>query len=165
MRYQHSTVTMPPRGTSNSRGTSETASFVERQIGLGKQRLAESFSMGLRGHGVYDALVSVFDECQKPNWDGYQAAPVTRETYREAYQFLEQLPHGVRPPSVGVEPDGHITFEWYKNPSQLLSVSVGPDGMIYFAALIGKQRRSGAGPVSADLVENLVWLISSVHAA
>ena len=49
-------------------------------------------------------LQAVYEECRIPNWDGYQALPVTRNTLHAAHSFLGR-PSGLPEPSVGAEPD------------------------------------------------------------
>ena len=54
-------------------------------------------------------------ECSGNNWDGYRAAPITEQTYLQACAFLDALPLGTPAPSVGAEPDGHLTLEWHRS--------------------------------------------------
>jgi hypothetical protein len=76
------------------------------------------------GKGVFEELLKAFEECRKPNWDGYGAEAVREETYHLAHQFLVALPRSTPAPSIGAEPDGHITVEWYRSPQRTLSVSI-----------------------------------------
>ena len=146
-------------GNSVSYGYSPTALFVSEQIDQGKQYFEDSYSLGFRSQGVYDALFTVADECKEPNWDGYDADAVLEETYRVAYSFLESMPLGTPAPSVGVEADGHLTLEWYRSDDRVLSVSIGPDGMTYFAALLGSSRRSGTEPFYGEVSEDILKII------
>jgi hypothetical protein len=76
--------------------------------------------------GVFEELLKTFEECREPNWDGYGAQSVREETYDLAHQFLRALPLSTPVPSIGTEPDGHITVEWYRSPQRTLSVSIIP---------------------------------------
>lgn len=145
-------------GTASTAGFGDAARYVEAKAIEERRRLQESYSLGI-GRAVFDELCRTFDDCRTPNWDGYGADPVLDETYRWAYRFLEALPLGTRPPSVGVEPDGHLTFEWYRTPSRVLSVSISPDGMIYYAALLGSSKRSGTEPFSGDVPTEILQII------
>jgi len=89
---------------------------------------------------------------------------VSHDTYLNAYRFLESLPLGIQAPSIGVEPDGHITMEWYKAPRQTISVSVSPDGFLYYSALLGLRRANGAEPFFGDVPKIIVELIGKVYA-
>jgi len=82
----------------------------------------------MANRGAFEELFKTFEECRQPNWDGYGAQPVSAETYHLAYEFLTALPLGTPIPSIGAEPDSHITVERYRSPRQTLSVSVSPEG-------------------------------------
>ncbi len=99
------------------------------------------------GKGVFEELSQVFEECREPNWDGYGAQEVREETYDLARQFLAVLPLSIPVPSIGAEPDGQITVEWYRSPQRTLSVSIGRDGDLHYAALLGAERICGDGNV------------------
>ena len=59
-------------------------------------------------------------------------------------------------PTIGVEPDGHITFEWYRDPGRVLSVSIGPDGDLHYAALLGGVSRvNGTEPFFRDVPKEI----------
>jgi hypothetical protein len=100
-------------------------------------------NMALDRGKVFEELLKIFEECREPNWDGYGAHAVHEETYHLARQFLGALSLSVPVPSIGAEPDGHITAEWYRSPQRTLSVSVGPDGDLHYAALLGSERICG----------------------
>src|SRR5437016_14217198 len=77
-----------------SRGSSATAQYVLAEADKGRRHLQDSYSLGLRRTGVLEELCAVVDERRDSNWDGYGAAPLTIEAYRNAYLFLEALPFG-----------------------------------------------------------------------
>ena len=96
------------------------------------------FHMALdSGQDVFEELLKTFEECREPNWDGYGAQSVREETYDLAHQFLAALPLSTLLPSIGAEPDGQITVEWYRSPQRTLSVSISPDEELHYAALLG----------------------------
>lgn len=96
------------------------------------------------GHNeAYDELLEVWEKCRRADWDGFGAKAVEPETFRIAYQILKSLPLGFPRPSLGAEPDGHITLEWYKSPSRTVSVSVDPENSLHFAALFGRNKSYG----------------------
>ncbi len=109
---------------------------------------------------MFEDLLKIFDECREPNWDGYGAEPVREETYRLAQQFLTILPLGTRVPSIGAEPDGHITLEWYRSSQRTLSVSISPDGELHYAALLGAARICGTETFRARMSQMLSDLIA-----
>lgn len=152
-------------GSLTTRGASNEARFVAEQAEQGRQHLHDSYYLGLRAKGVFHELCEVADECRTPNWDGYGAEPVSTDTYRLAYCFLEALPLGTPAPSVGAEPDGHLTLEWYRSPYRTLSVSVSPEGDLHYSALIGPNKAYGTEAFFGDSPKTILDLIRRVYAA
>ncbi len=114
---------------------------------------------------VLQELDTVADECRLVNWDGQGAAPVGQDTLGHARRLLECLPNGYPMPSVGVEPDGHVTLEWYRSPNWTLSVSISPESDLYYAALFGTNDVRGREVFSGKAPEIILSLIRRVHAA
>ena len=115
------------------------------------------------GQGLFEELLKTFEECREPDWDGHGAQPVCEGTYHFAHQFLAALPVGGPSPSIGAEPDGHITVEWYRSPQRTLSVSVSPNGALYYAALLGKERICGTETFRARMPQVLSDLIARIE--
>ncbi len=130
-------------------GTSGEAQFIANESYQITRRLHESIALGLEGKGVFGELFAVYTECSDPNWDGYSALPVLPETYDNTRRYLESLPLGTPPPSVGAEPDGHLTLEWHSAPRKTLSVSIAPDGNLHYASIIGPFKRFGTEPIAS----------------
>lgn len=150
-------------GTVSSRGASPTASFISQESWKTRSRLRDSIFLGL-GSEAFDALHDVFEECRQLGWDGESAEPVMHDTYLNTFRFLESLPLGIQTPSIGVESDGHVTLEWYKAPRQTISVSVSPDGFLYYSALIGARKANGSEPFFGDVPKVILELIGKVYA-
>jgi len=148
-----------------SHGTSATAEFIAKQARSGRRELQESFTLGMRGKGAFDELSKVYEECSEPNWDGYDALPVAEAAYQLALELLETFPLSTPLPSFGAEPDGHITMEWYCSPTRTLSVSVSPEGELYYAALLGDSKAYGTEPFFGEAPKAIVDLIQRVMAA
>jgi len=143
-------------------GASDAAYFIAEQAQKGRRLLQSSYSLGLEAKGVFEDLLKVAEECRFPNWDGYGAAPVMNETFWQAYRFLDALPFGFPAPSVGAEPDGHLTFEWYRSSRRTLSVSVTPEGDLHYAALLGPSKAYGTEPFIGDVPRLILELIHRV---
>ena len=152
-------------GSAPTRAASEAAHFVEAEAQEIRRRLHSSRSLGMGGRGVVEELWVVADASRNPNWDGYGAAPVEPETLDQAYRFLEALPLGLPIPSVGAEADGHLTFEWYCSPTRVLSASISPEGMIYYAALLSGSKRSGTEHFMGQVPEDLLDIIRRLFPA
>jgi hypothetical protein len=155
-------LAMPSLGLVSTFGSSASAHYVAEQSEQGRRRLQDSFSLGLAGKGVFDELCAVAEECRTPNWDGYGAAPIRAQVLWQTFLFLESLPLGTPPPSVGAEPDGHLTLEWHHSPHRTLSVSISPDGDLHYASLLGLSKAYGTEPffgavpqVILDLIQRL----------
>jgi hypothetical protein len=83
----------------------------------------------------------VWVDASLDGWDGYGATAVSPATYGNALAFLEALPTTTPVPDVVPELDGEIAFEWDYGPRRILSVSVGPNGVLSYAALYGHTSR------------------------
>jgi hypothetical protein len=144
-------------------GFSNEAKGVAGATREARRRLFHTNALGYER--VLDDLATVWDQCRQPNWDGYQALPVTQDALRNTYVFLESLPLGFTAPSVGAEPDGDLTLEWHRSPRHTLSVSITPNGDLHFAALLGPNRIYGTEAFFGEVPERIVNLIREVFVA
>ena len=104
----------------------------------------------------------MWEECKSPNWDGYGALAVTQDTLRTAYCVIESLPVGTPAPTLGADPDGEITLEWYRSPYRTLSVSVSPDGDLHYGALCGPNKVNGTSVFLGGFPDVILRLIEQV---
>lgn len=155
-------ISYSPMGT---RGVSDLAHFVAKQGEEGRRNLQKSFYFGFNVREVFEELFAVAEDCKSANWDGQGASPVSDESYRAAFKFLEALPLGAVAPSVGIEPDGEMTVEWYHSPRRTLSISFSKNGELHYAALIGVSKIYGTEPFFGEVPKNITDLISRVIAA
>ena len=159
------TLALPTRSFSIPRffsttGSSMAAFFTSRKTDEAETALRDSFSLGKALRTAHEQLRDVFEGCREPRWDGYGAEAVSHRTYQYAYWFLESLPPGIPMPTTGVEADGHLTFEWYRNPNWVLSVSISPEGDLHYAALLGRiSRLSGTEPFLGDMPQEILRII------
>ena len=150
-------------GSIASRAASPTACYILDASRQTREHLHKSLYLGL-GSEVFKELFDVSENCKQLGWDGDSAEPVSHDTFLNAFRFLESLPLGIQKPSVGVEPDGHITLEWYRSPRHTLSVSVSPDGFLYFSALLGLQKTNGTRVFFGDVPKIILELIGQTYA-
>ena len=141
---------------------SETACFVAQQREKILNMLQKSNALGFAAKGTFQQLFEVFEECSSDGWDGEQAKPISVEVLQNAERFLSSFPLGIEAPEVGAEPDGAITLEWYRSPNKVISISINPDGWMYYAALIGASRRHGADYSLMGISDDLLDLISQI---
>lgn len=128
--------------TMTTRGASPEAVYVDDWYAKVRQQMQDTLAVGMRRE-AFDEVLAVANEASAVGWDGEGGLPVQDETVCHAQELLKALPLGTRAPSIGVEPDGFLTLEWYKSPTRVLSVSVGPDEALHFAALIGSSAIHG----------------------
>ena len=141
-----------------TRGFSDTAQYIEKVTSDGRRFLRKSSAFGIENI-LRDELATVWEECRNPNWDGFDALPVTQDALRNAYLFLESLPLGYPRPSISAEPDGELTLEWHRSPRRTLSISVTPDGYLHYAALLGPNRTN----VCLMVCQKTRWLSHISH--
>lgn len=141
---------------------SETANFVGQQIEDCLNMLQKSNALGFAAKGTFQQLDEVFQECSSDGWDGERAKPISVEVLRCTKRFLNSFPLGMKAPEVGAEPDGAITLEWYRSPNKVISISINPDGWMYYAALIGASKRHGADYSLMGISDDLLKIILQV---
>jgi hypothetical protein len=145
---------------SPSTGASPVALFVTGRARKSRESLLESNSLGYGA--ALEELGKVETDCRDADWDGYGAAPVKADTVARAVHFLYALPPGMPRPTIGAEPDGHLTFEWYKSPRWTLSVSVSPDGNLYYSCLLGPASKFGTEPFWGQPPRSILELVPQV---
>lgn len=141
---------------------SKSAEDVAQQIEKILDRLQESNALGFAAKGTFQQLDEVFEECSSEGWDGERAKPISVEVLRCARRFLSSFPLGMEAPEIGAEPDGAITLEWYRSPNKVISISINPDGWMYYAALIGTSKRHGADYSLMGISDDLLKIILQV---
>lgn len=147
-----------------TRGNSESAHFLARQIEDLRQKdlLLPDFYFSLLKRTLPE-LTELIKNSSHPGWDGYNALPVSSQAYNVTLEFLRALPNTLPIPSVGADPDGHVTLEWYNNPHRTLSISVSPEGELHYAALLGPNKAYGTEIFYGSAPENIVELIQRVY--
>jgi hypothetical protein len=140
-----------------ARGVSPTADYIDKVSQESRQYFDRTAAFSKQP--AIDDLANTWEECRNPNWDGYDAFPVKESTLNYAYAVIQALPLGSPLPSVGAEPDGHLTLEWYRNPHWTISVSVSPEGVLYYAALLEKRDPRGSEPFLREIPKKLLILI------
>ncbi|MBI1803381.1 MAG: hypothetical protein HY033_09045 [Ignavibacteriae bacterium] len=143
-------------GTSTT-GYSSSAAFIIQE------QLKNSYYFSVLKK-VLPELIEVRDMAIEKGWDGYGADAIQAETFARAYAFLEVLPTIIPAPTVGAEPDGHITFEWYQSPNRVLSVSISPEGDLHYAALIGPNKAYGTEIFLGETPRIILDLIRRINA-
>ena len=108
---------------------------------------------------AYAALNNVWRDCRQKGWDGGDAVAIDKITDQNARRFIGALPLGYPLPSAGAEPDGHLTFEWYRDPRWTFSVSVSPEGTLHYSALFDDDDSRGSCPFLGEIPETVLLFI------
>lgn len=139
---------------------SEEAHFVEGMQIKSRATLGSSVSIGSSLSKVLSELEEVIAERSAEIGDGY--APLKKGAQQDAFRLANVIPLGFPAPIIGAEPDGDITFEWYKNPDWTLSVSVDGQGNLHYAALLGSDRAYGTEAFVGLVPKRILDLVYSV---
>ena len=148
---------------SMSAGVSESAFMIKKQMEEERTRLQQSCAWGGTSQDLLTSIFHIEKECCQAGWDGYDALPVSGESVRLGISLSKALPWGFHKPTVGVEPDGQLTFEWYKTPRKTCSVSVAPDGTLHYAALNGASSVYGSELFNGAVPAAILYAIDSVY--
>jgi hypothetical protein len=146
---------------SSFKGNSETAFYLEQKVNhLRKQHFRSSAALGqLRAR---NELLKIWQDSCAPNWDGDGALPVELVTYINACDFIDSMPLSCPLHSIAVEPDGHLTFEWYRHTRWILSVSISPERIVCYAGLFGNNEHKGAEKFVVQIPQIILDLIQRV---
>lgn len=106
-------------------------------------------------HERESALDRAFEDCSGADWDGYGAAPADELSREWASKVLAAFPTRLGVPEVAFEPDGDAGLEWWRGPGRVLTVSVGRNGEIRYAARLNSARIIGTGMFADGLPQRL----------
>ncbi len=144
------------------RGVSDEAHLIAKESLRSQLQLYES-TVNRIWIVLEGELAVVMDECQHPNWDGYDALPVSVNALKKMRTFLECLPFGFPCPSISADPSGCLSVEWYRNPRRVLSVSVGNDDLLHYAALLGPNKVCGTEAYFGEAPDCILDLVRRLY--
>ncbi|MEM0963460.1 MAG: hypothetical protein AAGK21_13095 [Bacteroidota bacterium] len=139
-----------------SYGTVRTV-FVPRSAfdywtGPSRREMSVTLSRGESVHELHD----VYAERRDEDADGYGSAVADVASFKLAQTIIENLPAGLPSPEPGVDPDGEATLEWHAGPRRVLSVSVGADHVLRYAAILGDESTSGRATLDGRSLPEVV---------
>ena len=70
-------------------------------------------------------------EFSEPGWDGYGAEPASERSVGRSISLVESLLDFRFKPYVGVDPDGFVFLEWYRDRNDQCLVTVSDDGKVF----------------------------------
>jgi hypothetical protein len=129
-------------------GASTDAKRLENLLG----RVLTHYSRRAPRDATLAAVARVYSECRKEGWDGYSAVPLSAGAYHAAVRLIWAIPAAFPMPDVVPEPDGSIAMEWESGRWNALSLSVGEDGRVAYAAMLGKDKREKGSEVFDDVI-------------
>jgi hypothetical protein len=141
-------------------GVSDAARVIAAAQRQSRQHQASAVTFSKEA--ACDELIDVWKACHRENWDRSGAQAVASITLDLARQFLNALPPGYPLPSVGAEPDGHVTLEWYRATERLLSVSVSPQGTLFYAALLGDEDPRGSCRFDREVPATILYWMGRI---
>ena len=115
-----------------------------------------------KANEVVQELNNIYEDCGQPDWDGYGAKPIDIETYHESLRFIDYLPKDIPCPELTPEPDGEVSFEWFKNNQRIFSVSIGRNGELSYAGLYGIIKAHGTEFLGDELPKTIIENIRRV---
>ncbi|MHB1157973.1 MAG: hypothetical protein ACYC26_14190 [Phycisphaerales bacterium] len=140
---------------------SDAGQYIREQVDANWRSIQSTRSLGYAD--LFVELEELAEEYGVDGWDGYGAMAVSPSAIQEAERFLRALPMGPHRPTLGAEPDGHVTLEWHVSAKRTLSVSISPEGEIHFAALIGTTRDYGTIPFLGECPDRIIQLVQRVR--
>jgi len=114
---------------------------------------------------VSQALVSLIWEREQQSGSADEAR-IAPSVVPHALAFASLIPAGYPHPEIAADPDGEVSFDWLGRSERILSVSVGPNGRLAFAARFSDDERlSGALPLKDEFPRIILQALQRVTAA
>ncbi|MFA5056382.1 MAG: hypothetical protein WC562_09505 [Dehalococcoidia bacterium] len=110
-----------------------------------------------------EAFNSIIEECSDNNWNGYNARPVDTKSITQARRFLNNLPLSTPLPDISIDADGEITLEWHGGPHRVLYLSIGANGQINYACIVGATTSKGIEFFENEPPATILHNIKKVH--
>ena len=139
--------------TSNS--GRETAAWVDRILNSAREHYERPITLDPTER-AFRMLKDIFDSHRQPDWDGYGALPITHDAYSEACRLLRVLPKDILAPEISADPRGAISFEWYKGPNWVFTLTAKGNGLLVYAGLMGKDNRAYGTQKFRDSIPKII---------
>jgi hypothetical protein len=105
-------------------------------------------------------LESVASESLEQDWDGYGAKEVDFHSFVNAVKFIKVLPMSLLNLEIGIDPDGEISLDWYGEGNSSVTISIGPNDELTFAARFGQARVHGVEFFEDEIPRAILELLS-----
>jgi hypothetical protein len=117
---------------------------------------SNSFSFDVRLERIIASLDEAYRSAQHDGWDGYGGRKADASAYNYALDFMVQMPWEIPLPNVYIDSDGDVALEWDDGPRWVVSVRVGKDGTINYAALFGYSSVHGHEVFTGDIPDDVI---------
>ncbi|MCY3879092.1 MAG: hypothetical protein OXF74_07930 [Rhodobacteraceae bacterium] len=114
--------------------------------------IARNFSVIPERTNLKAQIEELLSTAGSDNWDGENAQAVSEETVKVALEVAGKLPANIKDPDVAATPHGEVDFDWMASRDAMLTISIGSDGTLAWAALFGEFKSRGTAPWTGKLV-------------
>jgi hypothetical protein len=137
-----SAVLMQPVGSgTDDSGIGTDSDDLRKIYGEAVEHLSEPVSSERRR--ILSELTKIGRQCSEPNWDGYNANPISAGAIEALEELVRQLPwNSPLPDDVVPEPSGGVGIEWYPHPGRSLIVSSNGHRELSYCLLVNGQQES-----------------------
>ena len=140
------------------RGISDEAREV-RRLRDDIQKSDNSFYSVKKQAQIVQGLSGAYKDASTDNWDGYQAFKAEPSALPYAFEFLNLLPLSTPFPEIAIDNYGEIAIEWDYGSRKVISIRVGKDGTLTFAALDGYNSVHGVETLQDAIPETIaLWM-------
>jgi hypothetical protein len=138
--------------SSKKRETKDFAKFLYT-CSAASTTVAEAYNLLIDTDVREDDLTRRFSRYSKPNWDGYGAEPIAKETINSAKRFLRMLTTEFAEPEMAPGSDGIIAMEWLfegDHPLRKIFIDIGPGNIwsAYYRRKDGRKRTIPQQPIT-----------------
>jgi hypothetical protein len=148
---------------SKNLGVSEDAKYIQQKSDEATQSLIRTVSFGEQVAFLLEELLILKGEYLIPDWDGYNALPISEQSYFNAQQFILALPSSMPLPKLYVIPTGEIVFEWGISRRKVFSVIIEESAQLSYAGLFGTDTIYGTEHFSENLPQIILENIKRVY--
>ena len=141
-------------------GCSDTFRSLRSAITAVIRHKDHSIVLGWRRE-LRDRLAEVVTEASDPNWDGYDALPLSDLSICTARYIIGLLPETTPLPDIVPSINGEIAFEWDRGPSHIFSIKT-HRGLLVYAGLLGRDRKyHGQEPLGDELSKSITTVLAT----
>jgi len=140
-------------------GRSQESIKLRRVLSGAHDHANEPLSLGWKRR-LYDRAMEIGHCYSQIGWDGYDAAPITREAVVRILNLLYLLPESISPPNLVPSPEGEISLEWDDVHKRIVSVTPRSNLIIWAAMMSDHHSQYGKSPLSDGWPISLLDLLS-----